>query len=144
MKTKIKVKKIHPNARLPEYAHQGDAGMDLFSVEDVILPPRHRRAVATGLQVEVPEGYEMQIRPKSGLAITRGITVLNTPGTVDAGYRGEIKIIMINLSNEDYHVEKGDKIAQAVINKFETVKIEESKTLSESDRGEKGFGSTGK
>ena len=141
---KIKIKKISPDAQIPKYSHEGDAGMDLVSVENVVIKPNHRIAVRTGLQVELPNGYEMQVRPRSGLALTKGITVLNAPGTIDSEYRGEIRVILINLSSSDYSVEKGDKIAQAVINKFEKVKIEESKELSVTKRGEKGFGSTGK
>ncbi|MCX6747322.1 MAG: dUTP diphosphatase [Candidatus Pacearchaeota archaeon] len=140
----IKIKKIHPNAQIPKYAHEGDAGMDLISVENVVIEPKHRIAVRTGLQVELPKGYEMQIRPRSGLALTKGITVLNSPGTIDSEYRGEIRVILINLGSEGYYVEKGDKIAQAVINKFEKLKIEEFKELSVTKRNEKGFGSTGK
>jgi len=140
----IKIKKICPDAQIPKYSHEGDAGMDLISVENVVIKPNHRIAVRTGLQVELPNGYEMQIRPKSGLALTKGITVLNSPGTIDSGYRGEIKVILINLSSKDYCIERGDKIAQAVINKFERVKIEEANNLSETARGNGGFGSTGK
>lgn len=140
----IKIKKIHPNAQIPKYAHEGDAGMDLISVENVVIEPKHRIAVRTGLQVELPKGYEMQIRPRSGLALTKGITVLNSPGTIDSEYRGEIRVILINLGSDGYYVEKGDKIAQAVINKFEKLKIEEFKELSVTKRNEKGFGSTGK
>jgi dUTP pyrophosphatase len=141
---KMKIKKIHPDAIIPKYAHEGDAGMDLFSVEEVIIKPRYRLAVRTGLEFEIPEGYEAQIRPRSGMALKNGITVLNTPGTVDSGYRGEIKIILVNLSSKDYFIQKGDKIAQAIINKFEKVKIEEAGELSDSTRGKAGFGSTGK
>jgi dUTP pyrophosphatase len=141
---KIKIKKIHPDAIIPKYAHDGDAGMDLFSVEDVVIKPRYRLAVRTGLEFEIPNGYEMQIRPRSGMALKSGITVLNTPGTVDSGYRGEIKAILINLSSEDYSIKKGDKICQAIINKVERVQIEETKELSETKRGKGGFGSTGK
>jgi len=141
---KIKIKKIHPNAQIPRYAHEGDAGMDLISIENIVIEPKHRVAVRTGLQVELPKGYEMQIRPRSGLALTKGITVLNTPGTIDSEYRGEIRVILINLSSDDYYLEKGDKIAQAVINKFERAKIEESKELSVTKRNKSGFGSTGK
>ena len=143
MTLEIKIKKISLDAILPNYVHKGDAGMDLFSCENYILGSGERRLFGLGLKVEIPEGYEMQIRPKSGLTLKYGITVLNTPGTIDSCYRGEVGVILINHGNEDYEVRKGEKIAQAVINKVEIVKIIEVKELSDSSRGEGGFGSTG-
>lgn len=140
---KIKIKKLDKEAILPCYAQKSDAGMDLFSTSEHILKPSERCLVSTGLSFEIPEGYEAQIRPRSGLALKKGISLVNTPGTIDAGYRGEIGVIVINHGNEDFEIKKGDKIAQAVINKFEVGEIEEVEELSESERGEGGFGSTG-
>ena len=143
MTLEIKIKKIKPDAILPNYVHKGDAGMDLFSCENYTLDSGERRLFGIGLKVEIPEGYEMQLRPKSGLALKYGITVLNTPGTIDSCYRGEVGVILVNHGNEDYEVKKGEKIAQAVINKIEIVKVIEVEELSNSSRGEGGFGSTG-
>lgn len=140
----IKIEKIFPDAILPSYAYSGDAGMDLFSYETYILKPGERRLFKTGLKVEILEGYEMQIRPRSGLALNHGVTVLNTPGTIDAGYRGEVGVILINHGKEIYSIKKGDKIAQVVINSVERVVLEEVEKLEESSRGKGGFGSTGK
>ena len=102
------------DAKLPHYSHNGDSGMDLYSVEDIIIHPMERKLIRTGIRIEIPSGYEAQIRPKSGLAINHGITHLNTPGTIDSNYRGEIKIILINLGSEPYKVEKGRKIGKMV------------------------------
>ena len=143
MPLKIKIKKIHPDAVIPKYAHKGDAGMDLFSCEDYTLKPKERKLFGIGLKVEIPEGYEMQIRPKSGLSLKHGITVLNTPGTIDSGYRGEVGVILINHGEEDYEIKQGEKIAQAVIKKIEIVEVIEVEKLGETFRGERGFGSTG-
>lgn len=140
----IKIEKIFPDAILPSYVHPGDVGMDLFSYETYILKPGERRLFKTRLKVEIPEGYEMQIRPRSGLALNHGVTVLNTPGTIDAGYRGEVEVILINHGKEVYSIKKGDKIAQAVISSIERAVLEEVEKLEESSRGEGGFGSTGK
>jgi len=140
----IKIEKIFPDAILPSYSHPRDAGMDLFSYETYILKPGERRLFKTGLKVEIQEGYEMQIRPRSGLALNHGVTVLNTPGTIDAGYRGEVGVILINHGEEVYSIGKGDKIAQAVISSVERAVLEEVEKLEESSRGEGGFGSTGK
>lgn len=143
-KTKIKIKKLHPDAILPRYAHEGDAGMDVFSLENAVLEPGERKTVPTGLSFEVPLGYEIQIRPRSGLALNHGITLSNTPGTLDSGYRGELKIGMINLSKQNYEIKKGERIAQLVLAKHETAEIQEVEELSQTTRGENGFGSTGK
>ena len=140
---KLKIKRLNNEAIIPQYARKGDAGMDLFSISEHILKPGERCLVATGLSFEIPEGYEVQIRPRSGLALKKGISLVNSPGTIDAGYRGEIGIIIINHGREDFEIKKGDKIAQAVINKFETGEIEEVEELENSDRGEGGFGSSG-
>lgn len=139
----VKFKKLHPEAQTPHYAHFGDSGADLFSVEETLLEPNGRKAICTGLAAEVPHGYELQVRPKSGLALKSGLTVLNTPGTIDFGYRGEIKVILINLSPETYHIEKGQKIAQLVVAPVAYAAFEEVEELSDTSRGAGGFGSTG-
>ncbi len=140
----VKVKKIHEDAKIPAYAHEGDSGMDLYSVEDAVLQPGEIKVVGTGLQFSMPKGFEIQVRPKTGLTSKFGLTVLNTPGTIDSGYRGEAKVILINLGKEAYKVEKGKKIAQMVIAKVEEAKVEEVKELdADTTRKDGGFGSTG-
>ena len=139
----INIVKIKDNEIVPSYAHDGDAGMDLFSTEEYLLKPMQRELISTGLKVEIPKGYELQIRPKSGLALKKGLSIPNSPGTIDAGYRGELGVIVINYGNEDIEINSGDKIAQAVLNKIEIAEIEEVKELTETSRGEGGFGSTG-
>lgn len=141
----IKIKRIHPNAVLPVYAHgaEEDAGLDLRSVVDTELLPGIPQAVATGLQLEIPPGFEGQVRPRSGLALKHAITVPNAPGTIDPGYRGEVKVILLNLGQQAFPVHTGDRIAQLVLARYEPVEWEES-TLSETARGEGGFGSSGK
>ncbi|MFN4870825.1 MAG: dUTP diphosphatase [Pseudanabaena sp.] len=138
----IKFNKLHPDAQIPSYAHVGDAGADVYSVAEVTLQPSDRAAIPTGLAVDIPIGYEIQVRPKSGLALKHGITVLNSPGTVDAGYRGEIQVIVINLGKEVYTFAKGQKIAQLVLKSVIQAQFIEGK-LGTSDRGDGGFGSTG-
>jgi dUTP pyrophosphatase len=128
---KVKIKRL-PHAEglpLPFYATPGAAGMDLLyaGYEEVVLKPFERRLLPTGIAIELPEGYEAQVRPRSGLAIKHGITVLNTPGTIDSDYRGEIKVILINLGNEDFVVRRGDRIAQLVVAEVEKVQWEEEK-----------------
>lgn len=140
---KVRVKKIHKDAKIPSYAHLGDSGMDLYSVEGATIEPGERKMVGTGLRISVPKGFEAQIRPKSGLAANFGVTVLNTPGTIDSSYRGEIRIIVVNLGKEAYKVEKGKKIAQMVIAKVEEAEVEETDELDETTRNNGGFGSTG-
>ncbi len=140
---KVLFRKIDPAARLPAYAHPGDAGMDLFSVEEVSLPPGGRALVHTGLVMQLPPDAEAQVRPRSGLALKHGVTVLNTPGTIDAGYRGEVGVILINHGNTDFLVEKGMKIAQMVVAPVVRATIEETSVTDETDRGTGGFGSTG-
>ena len=140
---KVLFRKIDPAARLPAYAHPGDAGMDLFSVEEVSLPPGGRALVRTGLVMQLPPNAEAQVRPRSGLALKHGVTVLNTPGTIDAGYRGEVCVILINHGNTDFLVEKGMKIAQMVVAPVVRATIEETSVTDETDRGTGGFGSTG-
>jgi dUTP pyrophosphatase len=131
---------------LPEYSTALSAGMDLrANIEtSIILKPLERKLVGTGLFIELPEGYEAQIRPRSGLSIKYGVTILNSPGTIDADYRGEIGIILVNLSNIDFEVNDGDRIAQMVISKFINIEWKMVDMLSGSDRGEGGFGHTGK
>ncbi len=128
---------------LPAYATPGAAGMDVVSAEDVIIPPGARHAVATGFAIAVPAGYEMQVRPRSGLALRHGITVPNTPGTIDSDYRGEVKAIMINHGTEPFAIERGDRIAQLVLAPVTQAAWEEVGELDETARGSGGFGSTG-
>jgi dUTP pyrophosphatase len=131
---------------LPSYSTALSAGMDLraFLAEDIVLKPLERRLIPTGLYVEIPQGYEAQIRPRSGLALKKGITVLNSPGTIDADYRGEIGIILINLSPEEFVISNGERICQMVVASHEKVEWEISEILEETSRGEGGFGHTGK
>ncbi len=134
------------NNPLPAYETAGAAGMDLraFIPESITIKPMERLAVPTGLFIELPIGYEAQVRPRSGMALKYGISVPNTPGTIDSDYRGEIKVILINLSNEPFKIESGDRIAQMVIQKYESISWEHVSQLSDSERGAGGFGSTGK
>ena len=140
----LKFKRIHPDAILPAYAHPSDAGMDVKSVEDTVIPARGRALVHTGLVMLLPPMYEAQVRPRSGLALKSGITVLNTPGTIDSGYRGEVGVILFNTTDVDFPVKKGDKVAQLVIAPVTQPAIEETDSIDETDRGAGGFGSTGK
>ncbi len=142
MKINIINKSSH---QLPKYETSASAGMDLRAnlTESIVLKPFERILVKTGLFIELPVGYEAQVRPRSGLALKKGITVLNTPGTIDADYRGEIGVILINLSNEDFVIENGERIAQLVIAKYEQAALIEVNELSETQRGAGGFGSTG-
>ena len=142
----ITVKIINKSANpLPAYATTGAAGMDLMAHIElpVTLQPLERQLISTGLFIELPQGVEAQIRPRSGLAIKKGLTLLNTPGTIDSDYRGEIKIIMVNLSDQAQTIEPGERIAQMIIAKYETVEWEETQELQETQRGEGGFGHTG-
>ena len=143
MHVKIVNKSKH---ELPQYATFSSAGMDLRANLDtpVVLKPLERKLIPTGLFIELPVGFEAQIRPRSGLALKKGITVLNTPGTIDADYRGEIGIILINLSNEDFVIEDGERICQMIIASHEQVKWTAVETLAETERGDGGFGHTGK
>ncbi|HMF76926.1 MAG TPA: dUTP diphosphatase [Bryobacteraceae bacterium] len=141
----IKIKKLHPDATLPEYAHgpEEDAGMDVRSLEAAILSPGIPCAVATGLALEIPSGYEVQIRPRSGLALKHAITLPNAPATIDPGYRGELKVILLNLGKAPYEIHAGDRIAQMVVAKYEAVTWNEG-DLADSVRGAGGFGSSGR
>ena len=143
----MKVKVINRSAfALPSYATPLSAGMDLKAnpTEPIVLEPLQRALVPTGLFLGIPEGYEAQVRPRSGLAAKHGITVLNSPGTIDADYRGEVKVILVNLSSESFEIKPGERIAQLVVARCEQVAWEEVPELDETRRGEGGFGSTGK
>jgi dUTP pyrophosphatase len=140
---KIKIERLSEAAIVPNYAHPGDAGADLYSIVDLTLAPLERAAIPIGLAMAIPVGYEVQIRPKSGLALNKGLTVLNSPGTIDAGYRGEVKVIMINLSDRAIEIKKGEKIAQAVVATVGAAAFEVVTELEDSERGQGGFGSTG-
>ena len=139
----VKFRKSDPAATLPAYAHPGDAGMDVRSVEELVIEPGGRRLVRTGLVMMLPQGYEAQVRPRSGLALKSGVTVLNTPGTIDEGYRGEVGVILANFGAEPFRVEKGAKIAQIVIAPCTRAEIVETDEVDATERGEGGFGSTG-
>ena len=139
----VKFRKIDQAAILPSYAHPGDAGMDVRSVEELVVEPGGRKLVRTGLVMLLPPGYEAQVRPRSGLALKNGVTVLNTPGTIDEGYRGEVGVILANLGAEPFRVEKGAKIAQIVIAPCTRAEIVETAEIDETARGTGGFGSTG-
>ncbi len=142
---RVTIKKLTPEAFLPEYAHgpREDAGMDLRAIEAVVLVPGVPHAVATGLAIELPGGFEAQLRPRSGLALKHAITLPNAPATIDPGYRGEIKVILLNLGRFEYHIHKGDRIAQLVVARYEPVEWDEGE-LGLSRRGEGGFGSSGR
>lgn len=143
----MKVKVVNSSAfALPEYQTPLSAGLDIRAniSQSITLSPLERAMVPTGLYVELSEGYEMQIRPRSGLAAKHGITVLNSPGTIDADYRGEIKVILVNLSNTPFTIEPGERIAQMIVARYEQVEWQAVESLSETERGAGGFGSTGK
>jgi len=139
----VKFRKTDPSATLPSYAHPGDAGMDLCSVEELVIPRGERRLVRTGLAMRLPPGYEAQVRPRSGLALKKGVTVLNSPGTIDEGYRGEIGVILVNLGEGPFEIRKGDRIAQMVVAPCTRAGIELVSELDSTERGAGGFGSTG-
>jgi len=144
-KLSVKIVNRSTNA-LPHYATTGSSGMDIraFLAESIVLQPLQRVLVPTGIFIELPEGYEAQIRPRSGLAVKQGITCLNTPGTIDADYRGEIKVILINLSDTNQEIAPGDRIAQIVIQQVTQISWVEADTITNTDRGAGGFGHTGK
>lgn len=141
----VAVKVIDASGRLPRYSTPDSAGMDVraFLSEPVTLAPGARALIPTGLRVQLPRGFEMQMRPRSGLAIKHGITLLNTPGTIDADYRGEIGVILVNLSQEPFIVNDGDRIAQMVVARYAAVVWQPAESLDDSERGEGGFGHTG-
>lgn len=142
---KVYVKR-EDDAKLPVYATEGAAGMDVhaFIEKEIEIKPMERVLVPTGLSIEIPFGYEVEVRPRSGLAIKHGITLLNTPGTIDSDYRGEVKIIMINLSKESYSIKPNERIGQFVLKKVYKIDFEEVRELSSTERGSGGFGHTGK
>ncbi|MBK5229522.1 MAG: dUTP diphosphatase [Actinobacteria bacterium] len=141
---KLEVKLLHPDAQLPSYAHPGDAGLDLRSCEDVVLKPGQRAAVATGLAVAIPDGYAGFVHARSGRALKEGLALPNAPGLIDAGYRGELKVLLVNLDPETpIEICKGEKIAQMVIQKVEDASTQIVESFDETSRGEGGFGSTG-
>jgi dUTP pyrophosphatase len=141
----MRIQKLRPDAVLPSYAHGSseDAGMDLCAVEDATLEPGVPRLVPTGLTVEIPSGYEAQVRPRSGLALKHSIAMPNAPGTIDPGYRGELRVILLNLGREPYTVRAGDRIAQMIVARYEAVEWVEGE-LADSARGTSGFGSSGR
>ena len=141
----IKVVKAHSDIELPRYESEGAAGMDLraFLETDVTVAPLGRVKIPTGLKIEIPEGFEAQVRPRSGLAFKSGLTVLNSPGTIDSDYRGELEIILVNLGSQDVVIKNGDRIAQLVVSPVCRSQIVEAQTLNSSKRGGAGFGSTG-
>lgn len=145
MKKVVKFKKLNPDAIIPDYAHVGDAGMDLYSIKDDVIEPMSWKLIPTGLACELPEGTEGQVRSKSGIALKNGVFVLNSPGTVDENYRGEIGVILYNLNpNSAFEIKKGQKIAQYVIANVEYVEtVEITEELSTTSRGEGAFGSSG-
>jgi dUTP pyrophosphatase len=142
---KVRIKRLREQAYVPEYAHgpAEDAGLDLRAAEDITLAPGAAQLVPTGIAIELPPGHEAQIRPRSGLALKHAITLPNSPATIDPGYRGEIRVILLNLGKENYVVHRGDRIAQMVIARYESVEWEEGE-LSNSARGTGGFGSSGR
>ena len=144
-KLRIGIVKVRPTAQVPRFAHgpQEDAGMDLIAAEEVTLRPGGWASVATGLAIAIPTGYEGQVRPRSGLAQKFGVTLLNSPGTIDPGYRGEVRLLMINHGDHDYTVRQGDRVAQLVVASYRPVDWVVEEELSSTDRGQSGFGSTG-
>jgi len=143
--TKIQIKKLSTEVLTPKYETSGSSGMDIAAYirQDIIINPGEKALIPTGFSLSVPQGYEVQIRPRSGLAAKKGVTVLNTPGTIDSDYRGEIKVILINLSKDVFYVKSGERIAQIVVCPVKQVVVEEVNELSETNRGVGGFGSTG-
>ena len=140
---RVKIKQLHPDAKIPQYQTLGAAGFDLHALEDYVLKAGERVLVKTGLAFELQIGFELQIRPRSGLALKNGISVLNAPGTIDSDYRGEVGVLLINHSKEDFAIKKGDRIAQGVVARYERVEFEVCEELGESARGAGGFGSSG-
>lgn len=140
---RVKIKQLHPDAKIPQYQTLGAAGFDLHALEDYKLSAGERVLVKTGLAFELQSGFELQIRPRSGIALKNGISVLNAPGTIDSDYRGEVGVLLINHSKEDFAIKKGDRIAQGVVARYERVEFEVCEELGESARGAGGFGSSG-
>lgn len=144
MSNLLKIHYLHEDAKMPYRANEGDAGLDLHSIEEVIIEPGETALIRTGLQMELPKGTEAQIRPRSGLAFKHAVTVLNSPGTIDEGYRGELKILLINHGKQAFTVEKEMRIAQMVIAPVMHVQLKEVEIITDSERGQGGFGSSGK
>ena len=141
---KLAIKRLDPSVELPSYAYAGDAGLDLRANEDVVLEPLQRRLISTGLAIAIPEGYAGFVQPRSGMALKRGLSMANTPGLIDAHYRGELKVVAVNLdATQPIHIEKGERIAQLVIQKVPVVELIEVEELDGTDRGAGGFGSSG-
>ena len=140
---KVFFKKLRPEAVLPSYAHPGDAGMDVCSVDQLEIPAGGRQLVKTGLVIILPNGYEAQVRSRSGLALKYGVSVLNSPGTIDEGYRGEVGVILANFGDQPFVVKPGDRIAQIVVSPVQQAEIVETQEIDSTDRGAGGFGSTG-
>lgn len=143
-KIQVKILKVDKDLPTPAYKHHGDAGMDLFSSENIVIKPGEIKKAKTGVRFAIPFGYEIQLRPRSGLASNHGISIINTPCTIDSGYRGDIDIPLINHGKEVYEIKRGERIAQAVFKKVETAELIEVDELDDTARGESGFGSTGK
>ena len=143
--TKIQIKKLSNEVLTPKYETSGSSGMDISAYirKDIIIKSGDKALVPTGFSLSIPQGYEIQIRPRSGLAVKKGITVLNTPGTIDSDYRGEIKVVLINLSKDEFTVKNGERVAQMVVCPIVQVSLQEVEELSGTDRGTGGFGSTG-
>jgi dUTP pyrophosphatase len=141
--TTIRIKRLQPDAIMPAYAHPGDAGLDLYSAVSAAIEPGESRLIGTGVAVELPRGTEAQVRPRSGLALKHAVTVLNSPGTIDCGYRGEVGVILINHGRQRFEVHQGMKIAQLVITPCLSVEVKDVPELDDSVRGQGGFGSTG-
>lgn len=139
----LRLKRHDKGVELPGYAHPGDAGLDIRSAEDLVLQPGQRALVSTGFSMALPEGYAAFVQPRSGLAAKHGVSIVNTPGLIDCHYRGEVKVILINLGSEPFQVRRGDRIAQMVIQKVENASVVEVEELDDTERGEGGFGSTG-
>ncbi len=142
-KLKVKLKRLSGEVRLPRYETPGSSGMDLLSVIDTTIEPRGFEVVPTGLALEIPEGYEAQVRPRSGLASKQGIGILNSPGTIDSDYRGEVKVVLFNFGREPFEVKKGDRIAQLVFTQVVQANLDVADELTPTQRGPGGFGHTG-
>jgi dUTP pyrophosphatase len=141
--TELLIRRLHPDAWMPAGAYDGDAGLDLASVEEAVLAPGERRTVATGLAVAIPDGHAGFVQPRSGLASRHGITVVNSPGLIDAGYRGELKVVLLNTDpDEPFHIRAGDRIAQLVVLALPRITVTEADDLPPSERAERGFGSS--
>jgi len=140
----LHVRLLHPEARLPRRAHAGDAGADLFSVEEMVIPPGERRDIGTGIALAIPPGFAGFVQPRSGLAFRHGLMLVNSPGLIDAGYRGEVRVSLYNSGSEPFKVNVGERIAQLVVQAVEEPEFIAAAELGDSDRGEGGFGSTGR